>query len=151
MSLPRGEDAAGRSTGRMSAEFTGRTPAAFVIAGGVMTIVAACSVASWIFPQPEEGARLAVVALAVGGFAAAVRAVLSVVAVPGLAWVFFLGFLVDQQGELRWHGAVDLLRLGVLVGASLLGSAVGTPAGQRPDGAGGRGRENEKRGSVRYG
>lgn len=34
-------------------------------------------------------------------------------------WLMINGFLVNQHGELRWHGNGDLLRLGVLVGAAV--------------------------------
>lgn len=105
-------------------DFADGPPAAFVIAGGVVTIVAACLVASWIFPAAEATERLVVLALAVAAFAGAVRSLACAVAVSWLSWVFFLGFLADQQGELRWHGPVDVVRLAVIGGAALAGLAV---------------------------
>ncbi|MFV0131442.1 hypothetical protein ACLGI4_27655 [Streptomyces sp. HMX112] len=41
-----------------------------------------------------------------------------------VCWLFYDGFVVHQQGELAWDGLVDACRLGLLAGASLLGTAV---------------------------
>jgi hypothetical protein len=37
-------------------------------------------------------------------------------------WLMFNGFVADQFGALRWHGSIDAVRLGVLVGAAVVAS-----------------------------
>ncbi|QMU68786.1 hypothetical protein [Streptacidiphilus sp. P02-A3a] len=63
-------------------------------------------------------------ALAVGWFA---RPAASLV-IGLLFWLFFDGFVVHHSGTLGWDGARDALRLGVLVGAGLLGGLLGALA-----------------------
>ncbi|MFG2196833.1 hypothetical protein [Streptomyces sp. NPDC048639] len=48
-------------------------------------------------------------------------------AAPGTAavcWLFLDGFVVNLKGDLTWSGADDMVRLGVLLGAALLGTAI---------------------------
>ena len=47
----------------------------------------------------------------------------ALVLTAGIAWSFFVGFVIDRDGEVRWHGTADLVRLGVLIVAVLVGSA----------------------------
>jgi hypothetical protein len=49
-----------------------------------------------------------------------------VAAVGALAFLVFDGFLVNQLGELSWHGSADLMRLSALAGAGAAGLAGGT-------------------------
>jgi hypothetical protein len=61
---------------------------------------------------------LAITALAVGS-----RATIPAAAGVGvMAWLFYAGFVADRHGHLGWHGAVDVERLAVLVGAALCGA-----------------------------
>lgn len=45
-------------------------------------------------------------------------------AAPALAWLFLNGFLVNRNGELRWHGAADTARLALLTGAAFIVTVV---------------------------
>src|SRR5512144_2976332 len=104
---------------------TSRLDIGFGVAAGWVTVVVGCFVASWLYPPGAGADRLLVLAVFIGAFAAVVRDALAALVTAGLAWPFYLGFLVDRYGELRWHGGVDLLRLAVLVVASLIGAALG--------------------------
>jgi hypothetical protein len=60
------------------------------------------------------------------GFAALTVDPRAVAAVGVLAFLVFDGFLVNQLGELSWHGQADQTRLLILAGAGTAGVAVGT-------------------------
>jgi hypothetical protein len=100
----------------------GHCPLGFALAVGFATCVCGCLIASLAAPPQQTAARLAVLALIIGGFAAVVRNLPGSLLTAVIAWSMYLGFLVDQAGELRWHGGTDLLRLGVLVAAAVAGS-----------------------------
>ena len=87
-------------------------------------MVGATLLASMV-PSADAGWRLAVVACAVGAFAAATTNVLAVPCTVALAWLFVNGFLVDRFGELSWHGAADVMRALMLVLAGGVGQVVG--------------------------
>lgn len=53
-------------------------------------------------------------------------------AATGVGWLLLDGFLVDQQGALRWHGPPDLVRLLVLVGVAISVSSVRAAMVQLP-------------------
>jgi hypothetical protein len=36
------------------------------------------------------------------------------------AWLDFDGFVIGREGTLRWHGATDAVRLGILVGCAVV-------------------------------
>jgi hypothetical protein len=50
----------------------------------------------------------------------------AMVAVAVVAFLLFEGFLVGIRGQLAWHGQDDVLWLGVLMAAGLVGLAWGT-------------------------
>ncbi len=66
-------------------------------------------------------AALGAAALMVGWFARPAASLL----VGLVFWLFFDGFVVHHSGSLGWDGARDAARLGVLVGAGLLGGLLG--------------------------
>lgn len=111
---------AGANDGR-----TSRLDIGFGVAAGLVTVVVGCFVASWLYPPGVDADRLFVLAVFIAGFAAVAGNALAALVTAGLAWPFYLGFLVDRYGELHWHGWVDLVRLAVLAVAALLGTAVG--------------------------
>ncbi|GAA2101221.1 hypothetical protein [Actinomadura alba] len=99
----------------------GVCPLGFALAAGFGTSVTGCVVAALAAPPYQTTTRLVVLALIVGGFATAIRNLPGAVLTAGMAWSMYLGFLVDQTGELRWHGGSDLLALGVVVAVALAG------------------------------
>jgi hypothetical protein len=109
--------------GKPAGRRPGACPLGFALAAGFTTSMVACLLASLAAPPHHATARLVVLALVIAGFAASVRSLPGAVLSAGMAWSMYLGFLVDQTGELRWHGVVDLVRLGVLVVVALAGSA----------------------------
>jgi hypothetical protein len=101
----------------------GACPLGFALAAGFATSVMGCVVAALAAPPHDTTVRLVVLALIVGGFAATVRSLPGAALTAGMAWSMYLGFLVDQTGELHWHGGADLLALAVVVVAALAGWA----------------------------
>ena len=101
-----------------------RTPVGINLAAGTAMVVAAALVAAAI-STTYAGWRFAVVALAVGLFAALTLDRLALVGVAVLGWLVVNGFLVDRLGELSWHGSADLYRMLLLVVAGAFGLAVG--------------------------
>lgn len=100
------------------------TPSGISAAVGALVVVVCC-VAPPHLDAAGVTARLAVLALGLAAFSAAVVDVVATVATVGVAALLFDGFVLDRYGELAWHGEVDALRLAVLVGAALLGLAAG--------------------------
>ncbi|WP_238014917.1 hypothetical protein KZZ52_33145 [Dactylosporangium sp. AC04546] len=91
---------------------TGLTLAA--AAAGVVVVAALCAATT-----APSAAVVRLVALAL--WSAAVGAVGDLVAAAAtavIAWTVLNGFLVNQRGELTWHGSADAVRLGVLLGAA---------------------------------
>jgi hypothetical protein len=101
-----------------------RTPAGINLAAGTAMVIAAALVAALI-PTAHTGWRFAVVAVAVGMFAALTLDQLALAGVALLGWLVVNGFLVDRLGELSWHGSPDLYRLLLLVVSGAFGLAVG--------------------------
>jgi hypothetical protein len=101
-------------------------PVGIDIAGGAAVIVFAAIGAAAV-PAADPWWRLAVMAVAVGGFAALSGDRLASFAVVLLAWLVVNGFLVDRYGQLSWHGSADLARLLVLAGSAFLGLVAGPP------------------------
>jgi hypothetical protein len=96
-----------------------------VIVGiGFATVVLGCLLVALVLPPHATTGRLVILSLVVAGFAAVVRNLSAALLTGALSWPFYLGFLLDQHGELTWHGPVDLVRLAVLVGAALLGTVL---------------------------
>jgi MFS family permease len=100
------------------------TPVGINVAVGAVTITAAVFVAASV-PIADPQWRCAVVAVALGLFAAFVVDWLAVAVVVLPTWMIMNGFLVNRLGDLSWHGWVDLDRFVVLVVAGCLGLAVG--------------------------
>ncbi|MFI6499592.1 hypothetical protein [Nonomuraea typhae] len=94
----------------------------FLIVGGFVTAVLSSAVAALLFPEP--GARVAVVALLVGGYAMWGRSLVSALATGVTAWMFATGFLVNGLGVLSFSSD-DLVRLAVLLGVGAAGHLLG--------------------------
>jgi MFS family permease len=101
-----------------------RTPVGINLAAGTAMVLAAALVAAPI-PTMHAGWRFAVIAVAVGLFAALTLDRLALAGVALLGWLVVNGFLVDRLGELSWHGSADLYRMLLLVVAGAFGLAVG--------------------------
>lgn len=99
-------------------------PTGIAIALGSAVIVATAFVSAAV-PASAGTARLGLVALALAGFAAWTVNPVAVSTVGGLGFLVFDGFLVNQLGELSWHGTADVRRLMVLAAAGVLGLGAG--------------------------
>jgi hypothetical protein len=84
------------------------------IGAGMLVVAAFLSAA---LPPSAGDVRLGVLALALAGFAALTVDPRAVAAVGVLAFLVLDGFLVNQLGELSWHGQADQTRLLILAGA----------------------------------
>jgi hypothetical protein len=102
----------------------GDMPTGIAVAVGAVTVVVAAIVAAFL-PASAAAARLGVMAVALGTFAAATVDPPAVAAVTVLGWLVFDGLLVNRFGDLTWTGRVDERRLGVLVAAAVAGLAAG--------------------------
>jgi hypothetical protein len=100
-------------------------PTGIAIALGSAIIVVSAFVSAAV-PASAGAVRIGLVALALAGFAALTINPVAVTAVGGLGFVVFDGFLVNQLGELSWHGPADVRRLMVLAAAGVLGLGAGT-------------------------
>lgn len=92
------------------------------VAIGAALMVGSTMVAAVLFSMGEVSARLVVVAIAVGAYAAAVADVRASLATAALGYLLFTGFLVNQYGDLAWDGASSgwhLLVLALPAGLSL--------------------------------
>ena len=107
----------------IKALWLGDCPLAFALAAGFAASTVGCFLASAAASPNDAGTRLAVLALVLAVYAAAVPNLPAAVLTAGIAWSFFLGFVIDRDGEMHWHGTADLARLGVLIVAVLAGSA----------------------------
>jgi hypothetical protein len=105
------------------------TPVGIVITIGAVATVAAAVIAARL-PLSDTGLRLAVMAAALGIYAACCVDVVAVLAVVPLAWLVFDGFLLDRFGVLVWRGWADVGRIALLVAVALVGYAAGA-AGRR--------------------
>jgi hypothetical protein len=115
-----------RSSIRWSANAvrTESTPTGLAIGAGAVGLVVAAIIAAAI-PSADAGWRFAVIAVAVGLFAAISLDQLALAGVAVLAALIYNGFLEDRLGQLAWHGTNDLWRLLLLVTVSASGLAVG--------------------------
>jgi hypothetical protein len=107
----------GESVG--DAAWTTRTPFGINLAAGAAAMVVATAVTS--AASAEASARLAVTAVAVAGYAAGVADARAGVAVAGMAYLLFDGFLVNRHGELTWGGATSVRHLAIFASAVGLG------------------------------
>jgi MFS family permease len=101
-----------------------RCPPGIAIAIGAVVLIAAALVAAALPPAP--GPRLALLVIVVATFAAGTGDGRAALAVATLAWFIGNGFLINQHGELSWHGRIDT---GFVI-SLLLGVSVGAVAGQ---------------------
>ncbi len=99
-------------------------PTGIAVAAGAAVVVAAAFVTS-VIPASAGAVRLGLVAACLAVFAALTVNPAAVAAVGVLAFLVFDGFLVNQLGELSWHGAADERRLFVLITVSIMGLVVG--------------------------
>ena len=118
-----------RRSNRWSADAvrTERTPTGLAIGAGAVALVAAAIIAAAI-PSADAGWRFAVMAVAVGVFAAISLDQIALSGVAVLASLIYNGFLEDRSGQLAWHGSGDLWRLLLLVTVSAGGLAIGESA-----------------------
>jgi H+/gluconate symporter-like permease len=100
-------------------------PTGIAVALGSAVIVVSAFVSAAV-PASVGTVRLGPVAVALAGFAALTVNPAAVAAVGGLGFLVFDGFLVNQLGELSWHGPADVRRLMVLAAAGVLGIGTGT-------------------------
>lgn len=100
-------------------------PTGIAIALGAAVIVVSAFVSAAV-PESAGAVRIGLVALALAGFAALTVNPTAVAAAGGLGFLVFDGFLVNQLGDLSWHGPADVGRLMVLAAAGVLGIGAGT-------------------------
>jgi hypothetical protein len=99
-------------------------PVGLRLAAGVTAVVVAAVVAS-VVPGTFGVIRVALVIVAVAGFATAVDDWRAAASTAAIAFLVVNGFLVDRYGQLAWHGSADVLRVLALLGAAVLGTSVG--------------------------
>jgi hypothetical protein len=104
--------------------FAPQAPLGISVGIGATAVVVA-AFADAVVPRHPVSLRWLPLAVVVACFAIWAADALAAAIVAGLAFVLANGFLVNQQGELSWHGRDDLRHLGVLSLAALLGVAVG--------------------------
>ena len=100
-------------------------PTGINVAVGAAVVVVSAFVSAAV-PASAGPARFGVLAAALAGFAALTVDPRAVAAVGVLAFLVFNGFLVNQLGELSWHGSADTLRLSALAAAGVGGLAGGS-------------------------
>lgn len=103
-----------------TAPLDGRNP--IELAAAAAATVTATTVAAALFPAAETGARLVVVAIAIGGCAALTH-VRTALATACLGYLLFTGFLVNTRGELTWEGTTSLWQLLTITTATGIGRA----------------------------
>lgn len=101
----------------------GRTPFGIAVGIGAAVMIAAAACAALVFPPSDVWARLVVVSIVAGGFAATVADVWAGLVTAGLGFLLFTGFLVNSFGELTWDGTTSVWQ--VLVFAAAAGVGVG--------------------------
>jgi hypothetical protein len=114
----------GRTAPAATVDVADRTPTGIAIGVGAAVVVGVALVAALV-PVAHTAWRFALVAAAVGVFAAVTRDGWAVAATVVVAWLVVNGFLVDRMGDLSWHGSPDLLRLMLLVLVGGVGLALG--------------------------
>lgn len=85
----------------------------FVVTWGSLAVIDLAGL--WRLPGGWGLAGIATVVGLSGWHARPTRAL----TVAGVGWLFVNGFLVDDGGTLRWHGAEDVWRLLLLCGVAL--------------------------------
>jgi hypothetical protein len=82
-----------------------KVPFGINLAMGAAAMMGAALIAAVLFSGGEVSARLAVVAIAVGGYAVTVADIGATLATATLGYLLFTGFLMNRYGELSWGGA----------------------------------------------
>jgi len=103
------------------------TPQGILIGVGVAAVVGAAVVASAI-PGHFPDLRYAMLVLTVLMFAASIDVWGATVAVAGLGYLVFDGFIVNQLGTLSWDGRADVGRLVALTAAVVCGRLISDSA-----------------------
>lgn len=93
------------------------------LAAGAAVMVSATTAATILFPASHTPGRLIVVAVAVGGCTAVLGSVRTSLAVAGLGYLLFVGFLANGHGVPSWEGGDSVGHLVVLALAAGLGLA----------------------------
>jgi hypothetical protein len=96
-----------------------------LVAAGFAVVVGGCLLATAVFPPGGIAGRIGVLAAVLAVFAAWTAAPLAALATAAMGWLVATGFLVNREGELRFTGWPDLLRLAVLVAAVAAGTLWG--------------------------
>ncbi|MEV6963734.1 hypothetical protein AB0M47_01365 [Hamadaea sp. NPDC051192] len=99
-------------------------PQGFLVGLGALVVIVAAFVASAI-PPADAMLRYAVLVLAVFGFAAATAVWTAPIVTAVIGFLVFDGFLVNQLGQLTWHGSSDGIRLVALAAAVIFGRLAG--------------------------
>lgn len=100
------------------------TPLGIAVGSGAVVMIVSGLIAAAI-PVAYPGWRFAVMAVAVGAFAAVFVDHVALAVVAVIAFLISNGFLEDRFGQLAWHGSADLWRLLLLVMVGAGGLAVG--------------------------
>ncbi|QUH03502.1 hypothetical protein HUO13_24180 [Saccharopolyspora erythraea] len=106
---------------------SGRRPCPAAVTWAVGFLVTAAVTVPVAELTPWSGgaaAGLAAMAFVVGLYGAATRSLPGAMATSATAWMFFDGFVVHSRGDLAWTGD-DVVRLGVLAGAAVVGCLLG--------------------------
>ncbi|MGK5738041.1 hypothetical protein [Micromonospora sp. URMC 103] len=101
----------------------GGTPTGIGVATGAVLVVGATLLAAALFPPGDLPARVTVVAIGVGGYAALVPGLRALAGVTLLAVGCFVGFLVNRFGELTGASGEAWAYTPALVFAGALGAA----------------------------
>lgn len=101
-----------------------RLPTGILVGVGSLAIIVAGFVASAI-PAGDPVVRYGVLVATVFGFAALCGRWTATLTVAGIGFLVFNGFLVNQLGELTWHGWADAARIAVLGAATIFGRLLG--------------------------
>jgi len=116
--------AGGERTDRIDRFDWERTPVGIAIGVGAVAVIVAALIAAAI-PAGDPGWRFAVMATAVGLFAAICMDQRALAAVAVITALVTNGFLEDRAGQLTWHGSEDLWKVLLLVMVGAIGLAIG--------------------------
>jgi hypothetical protein len=101
-----------------------RLPSGILVGIGSLAIIVAGFVAS-AMPAGDPAVRYGVLVVTVFGFAALRGRWTATLSVAGIGFLVFNGFLVNQLGELSWHGWADAARIAALGAATIFGRLLG--------------------------
>ncbi|WP_432825729.1 hypothetical protein [Dactylosporangium sp. CA-092794] len=96
-------------------------PTGITLAAGSAAVVATAVLSAAVIAPSALMARLVAMAVCVAAAGAVSGNLVSALATASIAWTVLNGFLVNRLGVLTWHGAADVVRLGVLLGAAAAG------------------------------